>query len=411
MQIKKLTDKGLKALKATGKRHEISTGDNYPGLFLRVSATGGITFWFRFQLEGTRRKMVVGNFPATSLHDLLIEYNTLAAQVQRSEDPLLMREKSKQVEEDNPLFKDFAERFIKHHVKKKLAPTTAKEYERQIRKYFIPAWGKRKVADIQRKQIVKLIEKLSDTAPIMANRTLATLKKLYSYAVSVGVVEVNPAIGIEPPGKETPRARVLSMEELVTMFRSLEIYKNRDTSDMLRLIALTAQRPGEVREMHISQLKEDADGLWFELESDDTKNSEPTRIYLNDMAVQIIQGRINDLGLTHYIFPAETKSGFMRKDNLVDRVQRIQPLMQEEGVAYFTAHDLRRSAATGLARLGYGSIVDDVLNHKQQGVTRRVYDLYSRAPEIKRALTAWGEAVERALTGNQADVVSITQGL
>ena len=84
--------------------------------------------------------------------------------------------------------------------------------------------------------------------------------------------------------------------------------------------------------------------------------------------------------------------------------------MQEEGVAYFTAHDLRRSAATGLARLDYVSIIDDVLNHKQQGVTRRVYDLYSRAPEIKRALTAWGEAVERAIDGTQADVIELKSG-
>ena len=70
--------------------------------------------------------------------------------------------------------------------------------------------------------------------------------------------------------------------------------------------------------------------------------------------------------------------------------------------------DLRRSAATGLARLGYGSIADDILNHKQKGITRRVYYLYSRAPEIKRALTVRGEAVQRAIDGNQADVIEIS---
>ena len=92
--------------------------------------------------------------------------------------------------------------------------------------------------------------------------------------------------------------------------------------------------------MRVSQLKNDTEGLWFKIESDDTKNSEPTRIYLNDMAAQI---------------------------------------------------------------------VDDILNHKQHGITRRVYDLYSRSPEIKRALTSWGEAVQRAIDGTQAEVVSINQ--
>ena len=162
--------------------------------------------------------------------------------------------------------------------------------------------------------------------------------------------------------------------------------------------------------MRLSQLKEDADGLWFELASDDVKNSEPQRIFLNDVAEKIIKSRIDDMDLTHYIFPADSKSGFMRKDVLVNKVRKIQPAMQEQGVDHFTAHDLRRSAATGLARLGYGSVVDDILNHKQKGITRRVYDLYCRSPEIKRALTAWGEAVQRAIDGIvDADVISINQ--
>ena len=192
------------------------------------------------------------------------------------------------------------------------------------------------------------------------------------------------------------------------MFKVLELLLDRDTRDILRLITLTAQRPGEVAEMRCSQLKDDgADGLWFEIKSGDTKNKEPQRIFLNDMAVEIIKSRTDDMGLTHYIFPSDSKSGFMRKDVLVRKVRRIQPAIQEQGIEHFTAHDLRRSAATGLARLGYGDIIDDILNHKQKGITRRVYDLYSRAPEIKRALTAWGEAVERAVAGNQADVIEI----
>ncbi len=310
-------------------------------------------------------------------------------------------------EEDYPLFKDFAERFIKNHVKKKLAPATAKEYERQIRKHFIPAWGKRKVIDIQRKHIVKLVEKISDTAPIQANRTLATIKKMFSYALDVGYIEVNPATRIKPPGKEKPRTRVLDLQEITTLFKTLKTLPDRETRDILQLITLTAQRPGEVAEMRISQLKEDADGLWFELSSDDVKNSEPTRIYVNGLAAHIIKARIDDMSLTNYIFPADSKSGFIRKDVLVSKVRRLQEITKEQGIDYFTAHDLRRSAATGLARLGYGSTVDDILNHKQRGITRRVYDLYSRAPEIKRALTAWGEAVQRAIDGTQAEVIPI----
>jgi len=63
--------------------------------------------------------------------------------------------------------------------------------------------------------------------------------------------------------------------------------------------------------------------------------------------------------------------------------------------------------ATGIAQLGYGAIVADILNHTPPGITRKVYDKYSWGPEIKIALTAWGEAVQRAVNGTQANIIEI----
>ena len=146
--------------------------------------------------------------------------------------------------------------------------------------------------------------------------------------------------------------------------------------------------------MQVSQIRKENNGdLWFEISGEKTKNTEPQRIFLNIFAKKIIEKRIEELGLTHYIFPAGTKTGYMRADVLVKKVQRIQALAEKEGIKYFTAHDLRRSAATGIARLGYGSIIGDILNHKKRGVTRRVYDLYDRGPEIKNALKEWSEII------------------
>jgi integrase len=79
--------------------------------------------------------------------------------------------------------------------------------------------------------------------------------------------------------------------------------------------------------------------------------------------------------------------------------------MQEAGVAFFTAHDLRRSAATGIARLGHAAVVPDILNHSPQGITRQVYDKYGREPEIKAALIAWEHAVAGALGGETGRTV------
>lgn len=84
--------------------------------------------------------------------------------------------------------------------------------------------------------------------------------------------------------------------------------------------------------------------------------------------------------------------------------------MQENGIDYFSAHDLRRTAATGIAKLGHSSIVPDILGHKPQGVTRRHYDHYDRADEIKRALEIWGEAIEGGMKERKGSIVKFSPG-
>ncbi len=412
MNIARLTDKKLKSLKPQEKRYRVYI-DNSPGLFLLVGTNRNISFQFRYQLRGQRREIKIGNYPARTLQNLLAEYATFVDQVKQEIDPLRVREQKHQEDEDNPTFKDFTERFLTHYVRAKLKPKTVVDYERHVNKVFVPVWGNRKLVDIERKQIIKLIEKLAKKAPIQANRKLATLKKLFSYAVDVGVIDVSPAAGIKPPAKENVKDRVLNLNELATVFKVLGIYGNRDTADILRLITLTAQRPGEVAEMRTSQLKEEADGVWWNMSGSETKNKSTHRVYLNALALQIIRARVLDYGLDGYLFPITKLNGsisHMRKDVTVSRTRKVMPLFEAEGIDKFSAHDLRRSAATGIAQLGHSAVVPDILNHKPQGITRQVYDKYSRQPEIKRALTAWSEAIERAIDGNQADIVPIAQG-
>ena len=81
--------------------------------------------------------------------------------------------------------------------------------------------------------------------------------------------------------------------------------------------------------------------------------------------------------------------------------------IKEAGIDYFTAHDLRRSAATGMAILGHAAVIGDILNHAPQGITRTVYDKYDREPEIKRALISWETAIKEALAGGGRKVVEV----
>ena len=160
-----------------------------------------------------------------------------------------------------------------------------------------------------------MIEEISDTSPVQANRTLSTIKKMLNYAIDVGLIEINPAARIKPPTREIPRSRVLDLDAITTLFNVLKGLQDRDCSDILRLIILTAQRPGEITAMQVSQIKEENNcDSWFEIPGEKTKNTEPQRIFLNVFAKKIIEKRIEELDLTHHIFPAQTKTGYMRAD-------------------------------------------------------------------------------------------------
>ena len=77
----------------------------------------------------------------------------------------------------------------------------------------------------------------------------------------------------------------------------------------------------------------------------------------------------------------------------------------------WTLHDLRRSAATHMVRLGISeTVVARILNHARQGVTAKVYALHSYAPEKRHALEAWAAEIARVVEGKQADNVVALHG-
>ena len=404
MKIAKLNFKILKSLKPSSKRYRVQV-ENSKGLILVVGVNGNINFTYRYQLDGRRRDMSLGTFPSQSLAELNKAYAAAAADVANGIDPLVKREQEREKDEVDPTIKELAARYMENHVAAKLKPKTAKEYQRQFDKYILPKIGRKKAKEIRRAKLVAMVEKMvKENGPYMANRNLALLKGMFTYAVRVGVLEHSPAAGITPPGKETAKDRVLSLDEVAKLVKVLE-NSPRDARDIFLLILLTGQRPGEVSAMRLHQIK----GDWWELSGEENKSGRPHRVYLAGWARRIIDERISDLSPKDYLFPVNgNKRDHVLADNLKTWLHReLGQRLKESEIDYFTAHDLRRTAATGMAILGYASVVGDILNHAPQGVTRRIYDKYDREPEIKRALIAWETAIKEALAGGGRKVVEV----
>lgn len=408
MKISKFNTYSIKKLKPDTKPYDVQV-ESCKGMILRINPGGTVSILYRYQSDGKRRKMSLGSYSRSNLKGAKEAYDNATHLTENGTDPIEERKRIQQEEKNIKNVNELADDFIANHIDQKLRETTAKEYKRQIKKHIRPTWGGQSAKDIKRLDIVTLIEGIGKNSPVQANRVLSTIKKMFSYALEKSSVPTNPTIGIKPYCKEKPKDRVLELDELTNLLKLLQSItdENRVTADMLQLIILTAQRPGEVGEMRLSQLLKKNEETWWVLSSDDTKNKEANHVYLSQWALTIIKNRVKDFNLDNYIFPAKTKldittksnstSSHVRKDVLVAKVKRLQSVLPEWGIDPFTAHDLRRSAATGIAQIGHAGIVPDILNHKPVGITRTIYEKYNRLPEIKRALWDWGDTLQEKL--------------
>ena len=162
-----------------------------------------------------------------------------------------------------------------------------------------------------------------------------------------------------------------------------------------QLLLLTAQRRGEVAAMRWEQLDLDR-GIW-RLSSADTKTGREHLLPLSPPVVDILRNVPRFTG-SPLLFPAnragsnQPVSGFSKAKSKSDRLSKL------EG---WTWHDLRRSAATGMAKLNVAPhVCERILNHSGSGMMSaiaRVYNVHSYRSEMGHALDAWAREVERII--------------
>jgi len=233
----------------------------------------------------------------------------------------------------------------------------------------------------------ELIESIE--GEISPNRNLTLIRTLLRYAVSRDWIEASPAEAIAKPKIESPRDRVLEMDEVRRVYIGADLL-GYPFGGFIKMLLLTAQRRTEVAGMRWDQIDLDA-GIWV-IPSESVKSGRPHLVPLSVLAVRLLQS-VPRLG--EYVWSSDGKSpisGFAKLK------QRLDAFLAASGGALqpWVLHDLRRTAATHMVRLGVTeTIVGRVLNHDVQGVTARVYALHSYAPEKREALDLWAADVQR----------------
>ena len=223
----------------------------------------------------------------------------------------------------------------------------------------------------------------------MANRVKALTSTMFNFASKKALVPetfVNPCTNVEQPTREKSRERVLSDEEIQALWKDLD-NRSEPAASVYRMILLTGQRPGEIKAMRWSAI--DEEGIWTIPESE-TKNKREHKVPLSSHARSVLKELESLTGESEYVFQGHPKS-------LQKMTQRIH---KSTGV-HFRPHDLRRTCATNLSKLGIDEItIARILNHSLPSLhMTAIYNRWENLPEMKRALERWGVKLNRIVTG------------
>ncbi|HJS73854.1 MAG TPA: tyrosine-type recombinase/integrase [Vicinamibacteria bacterium] len=283
-------------------------------------------------------------------------------------------------------FSELCQEYLARHAKRR--KRSWREDERRIRKSLLPALGDRRVRDIRRADLRLLLEAIADRgAGIEANRTLALVRKIFNWGISMDLAEKNPCALLPRPAPERRRSNVLRPVEIRALWQALE-EETPEASHALRLMLLTAQRGGEVVAMRWSDV--DLDERWWTIPAESAKNSLSHRVPLSEPALAILEERLARRGSSPWVFPSPR-----RLDRWSGIQKAIQRVRRRAGIE-LRGHDLRRTAASAMASMGVPRLViARILNHAESGVTA-VYDRYGYDRESGRLSMRGADAWKRS---------------
>jgi len=399
---KSLTALSIAGLKPKAKYYEEPDGA-VRGLKVAVQPSGTKSFILRYRNAArVYQKLTIGRVEI-GLAEARKLANAARVEIANGRDPAADKQTAKAearsvAEPPRDLVETVVEMFIEEYAKVNLRESSLYETKRILNREVVCQWQGRLLSEIKRSDVNELLKRIVNRdSPIMANRTLAALRRMCGWAVEEEIIEASPCDGVTAKAPEKSRDRALADEELKAAWQGSQAI-GWPFGAVIQLLILTGQRRDEVAEMRWAEI--DFEERTWTLPRERVKNDQAHTVPLSDSAIDIlkslpkVEGRAGLVFTTNGVTPV---SGFSRAKD------RLDALMGE--TQHWTLHDLRRTFSTGAAELGVPiHVTEAILNHKSgtiKGVAA-VYNRYSYHAEKRAALDAWGRYVDGVVNGKSA---------
>jgi integrase len=364
-----------------------------PGLRVRVGTTGTKSFVVRKRVVGRYRNIMLGRYSERfGLAEARKKARQLLSDIELKPDPISVLPKTRRAATTITV-----RRLWPDYKQARSERRSLHEIERVFNRHILPEFGDRAVDTITRSEITRFIDDIAQTAPVMARNVLSQFSSFYGWALPrIDTLPGNPCRDAGRPPAPKPRERVLSEIEVGALWRVLD-RELAPFGPAIKLLLLTGQRRNEVFDANRREfaLK---DKLW-KIPRERAKNGATHLVPLAPAAVAILTDLLKD-ERSDKLLPARgnwdmSPSGFSKA---MARIRNSLETELGETVPHWTLHDLRRTVATGLQRLGIRlEVTEAVLNHlsgSKAGIVG-VYQRHNYFEEKKHALQAWDKEIIR----------------
>jgi integrase len=263
---------------------------------------------------------------------------------------------------------------------------SASGIERRLRTDVLPIIGHIPLRELHRRDVTRVID--GKSGPIAARKAFEDVRAMVRWAVSRGDLDHNPIDGLRGPPTSKPRTRVLSDQEIRTLWGRLD-QVSPVVARVIKLCLITGQRVGEVAGLTPNEI--DLSKAVWNIPASRTKNGHPHSVPLSPLALDLISDGPPGISRQHV------------SDTICDHQDRF-------GMDRWTAHDLRRTALTKMAELGVAPIVlGHIANHRtttKAGITLGVYVQHAYEREKREALELWADRLQGIVDG-AGDVVAM----
>ena len=360
--------------------------DQVTGLGVRITPAGAKAYVLDYRAHGHRHRVTLARTTETSLKAIRARAGAELVRIRAGEsDPLTRRRE----EATKPTVAEGLDRFFTDYVPMRrtagrMTEGTIREYRKQVRHSIAPALRTRRIADVTRRDIERMVAPLP---PVSRNRTLAFASRLFTLFEhwEWRPQRTNPCRGIER-AREVPRDRVLTASEVAALGAALVAREAvcPPAACAIRIAALTGLRIGEVLAMQWADIAVEARTVTL------PRTKTGRRIQVLPRAALDLLAAVPRLHTSEYVFTLTGRAAITYKTAraFFADCAVAAGLHDAAGTPTVRLHDLRRTVMTHAAASGIGvHVLRDLLGHQ----TTAMADRY-----IRRTGTALREATERS---------------